>query len=140
MPGLHEATLISNGAQDHTYQVVSSVADGPLQPPIRCVVYNGTSHPSCSKRGALVDRGANGGIVGCDARVLFQYETPGVDVCGIDNHKLNNLKLVDAAAKTTSNKGPVIVTFRQCAYHGFNAPSSHRHKLSIVITMLMIDL
>ena len=69
-------------------------------------------------RGALVDRGANGGIIGNDAKVMFQYDSPGVDVCGIDNHKLTSLKLVDASAKTLSNYGPVILVMRQFAYHG----------------------
>ena len=49
---------------------------------------------------------------------MFQHDGPGVDVCGIDNHKLTSLKLVDAAAKTYSNKGPVIVIMKQFAYHG----------------------
>ena len=49
---------------------------------------------------------------------MFQYDSPGVDVCGIDNHKLTSLKLVDASAKTISNKGPVIVILRQYAHHG----------------------
>ena len=35
-----------------------------------------------------------------------------------DNHKLTSLKLVDAAAKTISNYGPVIAIMRQYAYHG----------------------
>ena len=56
--------------------------------------------------------------MGSDARVMFQYDAPGVDVCGIDNHKLTSLKLVDASAKTISNKGPVIIILRQYAYHG----------------------
>ena len=67
-------------------------------------------------RGALVDRGANGGIIGNDAKVMFQYDSPGVDVCGIDNQKLTSLKLVDASAKSLSNKGSVIIIMRQFAY------------------------
>ncbi len=70
-----------------------------------------------SKRGSLVDRGANGGIIGDDAKVFLQHQRQ-VDVTGIDNHELNSLKIVDASAKITTQKGPVIVILRQYAYHG----------------------
>ena len=92
--------------------------NGPISPPTERLVYKVTQHASRSMRGALVDRGANGGIIGNDAKVMFQYDSPGVDVCGIDNHKLTSLKLVDASAKTLSNYGPVIIIMRQFAYHG----------------------
>ena len=68
-------------------------------------------------RGSLVDRGANGGILGCDARVFLTHQRT-VDVTGIDNHELNSLKIVDASAKATSQRGDVIVILRQYAYHG----------------------
>ena len=50
-----------------------------------------------SQRGALVNRGANGGIVGNDARVTHKHIRT-VDVTGIDNHELNSLHIVDASA------------------------------------------
>ena len=52
-------------------------------------------------RGALVDRGANGSIVGSNARVIRKLDKE-VDVTGIDNHESNLLRMVDAAAKTYS--------------------------------------
>ena len=64
-----------------------------------------------------MDRGANGGILGNDARVILEH-TREVDVTGIDNHQINALKLVDASAKVITNRGPVIVIMRQYAYHG----------------------
>ena len=70
-------------------------------------------------RGSLVDRGANGGILGSDARVTVTHQHQ-VDVTGIDNHELNGLKIVDAVAKATTQKGPVIAVMRQYAYHGLN--------------------
>jgi len=72
-----------------------------------------------SKRGTLVDRGANGGILGNDAKVIFKCNTT-VDVTGIDNHELNALPMVDATAKTITDKGPVILILRNYAYHGLN--------------------
>ncbi len=41
-----------------------------------------------------------------------------VDVTSIDNHELNALKIVDAAARVTTQHGPVIVILRQYAFHG----------------------
>ena len=83
-------------------------------------VYRVNAHSarlSRQQRGSLIDRGANGGILGNDARVIFEH-TREVDVTGIDNHQINALKLVDASAKVITNRGPVIVIMRQCAYHG----------------------
>ena len=72
---------------------------------------------SRNKRGSLVDRGANGGILGSDARVTLTHMRT-VDVTGIDNHELNALKMVDASARITTQRGPAIAIFRQYAYHG----------------------
>ena len=72
---------------------------------------------SRSKRGTLVDRGANGGIVGNDARVIHTHQRQ-VDVTGIDNHEINALKIVDASAKVITQHGPAIVILKQYAYHG----------------------
>jgi hypothetical protein len=41
-----------------------------------------------------------------------------VEVTGIDNHELNQLKIVDATAKAISQRGFVIIVMRQYAYHG----------------------
>ena len=79
--------------------------------------YQVSNHASRSSRGSLVDRGANGGIIGNDARITFQHRRE-VDVTGIDNHELNALKLVDASAKAVTQLGPAIVILRQYAYHG----------------------
>ena len=69
-------------------------------------------------RGALVDRGANGGIIGDDAHVVYVYQNQEVDVTGIDNHEINSLKVVDACAKIVTQRGDIIGIFRQYAYHG----------------------
>jgi len=72
-----------------------------------------------SKRGTLVDRGANGGILGNDAKVIFKRNKT-VDVTGIDNHELNSLPMVDATTKAITDKGPVILILRNYACHGLN--------------------
>ena len=65
----------------------------------------------------MVDRGANGGILGSDAKVIFQHQRE-VDITGIDNHEINALKIVDASATAMTDKGPVILIMKQYAYHG----------------------
>ena len=71
-----------------------------------------------SKRGALVDRGANGGIIGDDAHVIYTHPNQEVDVTGIDNHEINALRVVDASAKIQTQRGEAIGIFRQYAYYG----------------------
>ena len=72
-----------------------------------------------SKRGAFSDRGANGGTLGNDAKAIFKRSKT-ADVAGIDNHELDALPMVDAAAKTIADKGPVILILRNHACHGLN--------------------
>jgi len=72
-----------------------------------------------SKRGTLVDRGANGGTLGNDVKVIFKRNKT-VDITGVDNHELNSLPMVNATAKTIADKGHVILILRNYAYHGFN--------------------
>jgi len=72
-----------------------------------------------SKRGTLVDRGANGGVLGNDAKVIFKRDKT-ADVTGIDNHELNALPMVNATAKAVADKGSVILILRNYAYHGLN--------------------
>ena len=69
-------------------------------------------------RGVLVDRGANGGLIGTDARVFRSYPHHEVDVTGIARNGLNGLRMVDAAAKAMSNCGSVIILMMQYAYYG----------------------
>lgn len=66
------------------------------------------------KRGALVDRGANGGMAGDDLRVINTTDSR-VDVCGIDNHELTGLKVVTAGGVVKSQHGDIIVIFHQYA-------------------------
>ena len=111
------AASTSNGVQDHTNgtpSVVPSVQLGPgsslINDPLPSQttshsltpVYKVSAHAiSQDSRGSFIDRGANGGILGNDARVILQH-TREVDVTGIDNHQLPSLKLVDASAKAIS--------------------------------------
>ncbi len=86
--------------------------------PLKRCIYNVGKHAR-EKRGSLMDRGANGGIIGDDAIVIHVHNRA-VDVTGINNHELSALKIVDAAGKLLTQNGPVIGIFRQYAYHGIN--------------------
>ena len=93
--------------------------DPPLSYEAHATVYRVSRHSIVPKteRGALVDRGANGGILGQDARVFHSYLRE-VDVTGIARNSLSGLAIVDAAAKIMSNRGPVIGIMMNYAYYG----------------------
>jgi hypothetical protein len=61
-----------------------------------------------------VDRGANGGIVGNDSRVLARTGKY-IDLCGVDDHKVDNLELVMAGAVVEMQRGPIIIIMNQHA-------------------------
>ena len=67
--------------------------------------------------GTLIDRGANGGLIGADAKVQFKHGYA-IDVTGIDNHEIKALEMVDATAKSFTQHGPCIVVMQHYAYHG----------------------
>ena len=66
---------------------------------------------------ALIDRGANGGIVGDDMIVLEGNERF-VDVSGLDGHKVSQLRIVTAQTLIQTHKGDAIATFHQMAFLG----------------------
>ena len=72
-----------------------------------------------SNRGALVDRGDNGGLAGIDVRAIH-VSSREVDVQGIDNHQLINIPIVTAAGVIDPQKGPAVLIMNQYAHvkHG----------------------
>ena len=70
-----------------------------------------------SKRGALVDRGANGGICGNDVRIISKTGRS-VDVQGIDNHQITDIPIVTAGAVVKTQRGPIVVIMNQYAHIG----------------------
>ena len=66
-------------------------------------------HSHVSKQcGALVDRGANGGICGSDVRVIARTGRT-VDIQGIDEHQIVDIPIVTAGAVVSTQRGPVIL-------------------------------
>ena len=68
-----------------------------------------------SNHGALVDRGANGGISGNDVRIITT-STRRVDVSGINNHELTHLPIVTAGGVVSSQRGEIIIILNQYAH------------------------
>ena len=102
---------MSFGVLGQTNLVTPSEVIDPAPPGQRslCCV----SVMQCSQRGALVDGGANAGILGNDARVIYTHGHE-VAVTGIDNHELNALKLVDADAKVDTSIRHATVSCIRC--------------------------
>jgi len=79
-----------------------------------------------------VDRGANGGIIGNDAHILYTHPGQEVDITGIDNHQIDSLKAVDACAKIFTQRGEAIGIFQQYAYYG-KGPTIHSSGLKATV-------
>jgi hypothetical protein len=62
---------------------------------------------------ALVDRDANGGIVGHDCRIIARTGKY-TDLCDVDNHMVSNLELVTAGAVVVTQNRPIINIMNQC--------------------------
>ena len=75
---------------------MSSAQYGSTPPTFQYRINKHQRQRKCSL-GSLVDRGANGGILGSDARVIFTHLRK-VNVTGIDNHQRDGLKIVDGSA------------------------------------------
>ena len=68
---------------------------------------------------SLIDRGANGGFAGSDVRVLEiadPHQT--VDVHGIEDHTVKNLKLGTVAGLVQTQRGSVVCIMHQYAIYG----------------------
>jgi hypothetical protein len=65
------------------------------------------SNSNIQSKHSLMDRGANGGIAGTDVKVIATTDRT-VDIQGIDNHQMTDVKIGTVAAYITSTKGPII--------------------------------
>jgi hypothetical protein len=77
-----------------------------------------TSSTSSHQHGALIDRGSNGGVAGDDVRVIRIGPHRTVDVQGIANHRIINIRIVTAGALVDTNRGPIILIMNQYAHGG----------------------
>ena len=81
------------------------------------MTYKVSSTQATQSKGALIDRGANGGIAGDDIRIIAKTGRS-VDIQGIDNHRINEIPIVTAGGVINTQKGPVIAIMHQYAYTG----------------------
>jgi hypothetical protein len=92
--------------------------DGKIyrQAHIHNTIYHASNHRS-NRRGALINRGANGGIAGADVRIINKTGQF-VDVQGIDNHQMVDIPIVTAGAVIQTQRGEVISILHQYAHAG----------------------
>ena len=63
----------------------------------------------------LIDRGANGSIIGADWRVIARHDSLPIDCTGLHDHTIPGLQLVQAGAVCKTQKGPVLLIVFQGA-------------------------
>eukprot|EP00536_Pseudo-nitzschia_multiseries_P014990 jgi/Psemu1/40807/gm1.40807_g len=82
---------------------------------------------------AMVDRGANGCIIGNDACLISKDIPPRyVNVTGINNHQVQNIPIATCGAYSVSNRGPIILIFNECAWKHIS-PMSMTHPSKRVV-------
>ena len=64
------------------------------------------------KPGALIDRGANGGVAGADVCVI-EMTHHAINIQGVSDHQVTDLKIVTAGSVVQTQHGPVIAIFHQ---------------------------
>jgi hypothetical protein len=115
---------------DVTRVLSQSMAKGVAPPARKSVVQDGVTYYAANQHiqywasrhcqirtGALVDRGANGGIAGDDVRIINRTRRQ-VDVQGIDNHQIVDISIVTAGAVVKTQRGEVIIILHQYANTG----------------------
>ena len=70
-----------------------------------------------AQHGSLVDRGANGRLVGSDVRVLSKSSRL-CAVTGIDQQQINGLDIVQCAALVNTSYGYVNFIINEYVYYG----------------------
>ena len=90
-------------------------ADKPHQANTHLTYTVGKHH--ADKPGALIDRGANGGVAGADVHVI-EMTHRAVNVQGVSDHQVTDLKIVTAGGVVQMQHGPVIAIFHQYAHLG----------------------
>ena len=68
---------------------------------------------------SLMDRGANGTLIGDDARIIGRPSIPRfVNASGITPHQLTHIPIVIAASYCKSQRGGIILIFNEAAHKG----------------------
>jgi len=79
-----------------------------------------------SNLGALIDRGANGGLAGSNCRIIATSPDRYVNIEGIDKHQVTHIPIVTCGAYVITRKhGPVILVLHQFA--GLSQSGTYYH-------------
>ena len=113
----NEANSVPSSIQVGEYTYYLNKSDTKYTANMALFHYRVGQHNIVHANKALVDRGANGGIVGEDM-VIVDGSQRHVDVSGLDGHKVSQLHIVTAQALIQTHKGNAIATFHQMAYLG----------------------
>ncbi len=100
------------GVRDQSNRTVPNATHGQSPPRLKLSI---NARNLKRKEGGLVDRGANGGIAGRDTRVMHET-TQTIDLSGVDDHTVRNLRIVTAGAVVKTQHGDVILRMNQYAY------------------------
>ena len=76
------------------------------------------STSSSTNHSRLIDRGANGGVAGADVCVMYTQPVQVVDITGVENHQIRNVRLGTTGGVVHTLGGPVIAVFHQQALLG----------------------
>ncbi len=97
--------------------------------------YSVSSHESSNRIGALVDRGANGGIAGNDVRIIATTDRR-VDIQGVSNHQVTDIPIVTCGALVNTQRGDIIAIMNQYArvrngktIHSCVQLEAHKHEV-----------
>ena len=128
-------TVLRNMMSTHSARTDSSVANETItvdgvtytrQASVTLVYQAHKQQASNSLKGALIDGGANGGLIGSDAIILEEDLLNRADVVGVTDHVLSSLPIVQAAAKLdTADQGPIIGIFSSYAKREDGGPTVH---------------
>jgi hypothetical protein len=104
----------------------SPAKNKPIERNIKCtrVIYRVTNN-DIPEKGGLVDRGAHGGLAGRDLRIISTTDR-WVDITGINDIRIDNIRIGTVGGVVKTQKGPVIAIFHQHALgdHGNSIHSS----------------
>lgn len=79
-------------------------------------IYQAYNSRFASNSGALIDRGANGGLAGNNCRIIAKSPDRYVNIEGIDKHQVTHIPIVTCGAYVITRKhGPVILVLHQFA-------------------------
>ena len=101
----------------HYIRSILSQKKGPKREVNKASIIYSLSASKIHSKNSLMDRGANGGIAGQDVKIIASSDRS-VDIQGIDNHQMTDVKIGTVAGVLNSTKGPIIGIMHQYALGG----------------------